>query len=179
MSSLPWKKITSNLLYEHPRLKLLEDTWQLSSGETLEWLRYENQSDFALVLAFEAQTILTIKHFNPALEAFLAEFPCGAIDQAESPVAAAKRELLEETGYQAKTLEFLGSFVANPRRSSSKGHVFLARDLTQQGQQLELAELIELEWRPVSEFEAALSQGLQMSADALAAWALFKTKALS
>lgn len=176
MDDSPWKKIASKVLYEHPRLILAEDTWQLPSGETLEWLRYENQHDFVVIVAFEANKLLTIQHFNPVLEAYLTEFPCGAIDAAETPLEAAKRELLEETGYASKTLKPLGSFVANPRRSKLKAHVFLATDLIEKEQQLELAEFIELEWLLFTEFEASLSQGLQLSADALAAWALFKTK---
>lgn len=171
---MKWQVKGTRVLLEHPRLRVVEDDLILPSGEDISWLRYEKQQDFVVVLALKDKSILLIRHYNHPLEDYLYEFPCGVIDENESILAAAKRELFEETGVRAEKLERIGQFVANPRRSALRGNVVVARELTQYGAELELGEQIEPVWFPIAEFEAALSQGLEMSADALAAWALYR-----
>lgn len=61
------------------------------------------------------------------------EFPGGVAEPGEEPAHAAKRELLEETGFKAGKLACLGSISPNPALFKNHFHVFLAEDLTQTG----------------------------------------------
>jgi len=62
------------------------------------------------------------------------EIPAGTLDvQGESPVEAAQRELIEETGFQAGTLELLGKFFNSPGYSSQVTSVYVASDLHEVG----------------------------------------------
>jgi ADP-ribose pyrophosphatase len=53
--------------------------------------------------------------------------PAGYVEQGEDPLAAARRELLEETGYVADEWVSLGSFTNNGNRGCGVGHLFRAR----------------------------------------------------
>ena len=65
--------------------------------------------DYAAVVAItEDGRILAVRQYRPALERYTIELPSGIVDPGESPGETACRELLEETGYQADSVEVLG-----------------------------------------------------------------------
>jgi 8-oxo-dGTP pyrophosphatase MutT (NUDIX family) len=77
------------------------------------------------------------------------EFPGGVFEKGENAAAAAKRELKEETGYEAKKIVKLGEFNPNPAIMSNHVHFFLALDLTSPVEQkLDADEYIEVEITP-------------------------------
>jgi 8-oxo-dGTP pyrophosphatase MutT (NUDIX family) len=58
------------------------------------------------------------------------EIPGGVIDEGEEPIACAARELLEETGYAASSIEPFGVVQPNPALAGNRLHSFIARDVT-------------------------------------------------
>ena len=73
----------------------------------------------------------------------LLELPAGTLDRNEPPLAAAARELAEETGYRARDLEPAGAFWMSPGILRERMHLFVARGLTAGEQALEPGELIQ------------------------------------
>ena len=68
-----------------------------------------NSPDGVIILAVtETDKIILVKQFRPALNQYTLEFPCGSIDESETPEAAAARELYEETGFVCSALNWLG-----------------------------------------------------------------------
>ena len=68
--------------------------------------------------------ILIVRQFRPAVEQFTWELPAGMVDQGETPVDCCRRELLEETGYPARTMHALGSYAPDTARLSNTVHSF-------------------------------------------------------
>src|SRR5260370_36868602 len=65
--------------------------------------------DYAAVVAItEEQQVLIVRQYRPAVEHDTLELPSGLVDPGETPEQAARRELLEETGYEAGEVEVLG-----------------------------------------------------------------------
>ncbi|MBV8070203.1 MAG: NUDIX hydrolase [Acidobacteriaceae bacterium] len=94
----------------------------------------------------DAERILLVKQYRLPAEAYLWELPAGRLDPGESPIEAAKRELQEETGYQAKRWDELASFWASPGYVSERMTVFLAQELTAGKPQAMEDERIEVRW---------------------------------
>lgn len=82
----------------------------------------------------------------------LLELPAGTNEYKEEPLVCAHRELIEETGYKAGRMEYLGRFYTSPGMTDELMHAFVARDLSFVGQALEADE--EIRVRPIGVGEA-------------------------
>jgi len=87
--------------------------------------------------------ILMLRQYRSAINRWILELPAGRIDDGENMYEAAKRELLEETGYRAGELTFIGSFYVSPGYSDEFMHLFLAKDLEYIGMEPQEDEIIE------------------------------------
>ena len=78
----------------------------------------------------EKRRILLVRQYRLPADRYLWEFPAGRLDPGEKPLETARRELIEETGYRAKTWTKLASFWASPGFVAERMTIFLATDLT-------------------------------------------------
>jgi ADP-ribose pyrophosphatase len=88
--------------------------------------------------------VILIKQFRPSLNKWVLEVPAGRVEVNEALEDTARRELIEEVGYDTKTLIKLVSIYPAPGYSDEVLHIFLAKDLTYVGSKLEVGELIEV-----------------------------------
>jgi ADP-ribose pyrophosphatase len=83
--------------------------------------------DFVVIVAVTRQgQILLVRQFRAAAAAVTLELPAGHLDPGETPEQAARRELLEETGYEADTFELLGSLSPSVARFTNRMWCFFA-----------------------------------------------------
>jgi ADP-ribose pyrophosphatase len=107
----------------------------------------------------ECATLVMIRNQRPAVGGTLWEIPAGTIDPGEAPLPCARRELIEETGYEAATLEPFGRFYTTPGMTDEVMHVFVARGLTHVGQDLDDGEHIEVHEVRADEALAMIDDG--------------------
>jgi ADP-ribose pyrophosphatase len=78
----------------------------------------------------EKKRVLLVRQYRLPAEKYMWELPAGRLDAGEKPLQAAKRELIEETGYRARKWTKLASFFASPGFVQERMTIFLAEDLT-------------------------------------------------
>jgi len=93
----------------------------------------------------DPEHIVMIRNERFAVGKTLWELPAGTLEKNESPIMTAKRELIEETGYQAGKIEALTQFYTSPGFCTEMMHAYVARDLIPIGQALEESEKITVE----------------------------------
>ena len=104
-------------------------------------------------------TILVERQYRHAAGQFLLELPAGRIEPGEAPLAAAKRELIEETGYHARRWSRLIRYYASPGFLAETMQVFLAQEIRPGIAQPEPDEKIALLHIPLSELLRLIRSG--------------------
>jgi ADP-ribose pyrophosphatase len=121
-----------------------------------------------LPLTDDGQVVM-IRNERFAVGQTLWELCAGTLEEGEPPIECAKRELIEETGYQTANIEPLSRFYTSPGMSNELMHAFVARDLTHVGQQLEATEKIEVELLPLADVLEMVRDGRIMDGKTIAA----------
>ena len=119
---------------------------EIREGET-EYKReiVSHKGSAVIVPVFRDKTIALVKQYRHAAGKYLWEIPAGSLAGDENPETGARRELEEEIGVTAKSIEKLTEFYVSPGFLSEKMFIYLATDLTETQQNLEEDELIEIE----------------------------------
>ena len=88
--------------------------------------------------------VVMIRQYRVAVDDVLVEIPAGTLEPNEPPIKTAARELIEETGYTAKTIEPMTVILSSPGILQEKLHLFVAKDLVPGETCLEDGEDIQL-----------------------------------
>jgi ADP-ribose pyrophosphatase len=104
-------------------------------------------------------SVILVRQWRYPLGRECLEVPAGRIEHGDDPEATARRELEEEAGLRAGTVESLGSILPAPGYCTERVWIYLARDLTPVPQRLEEDEIVELVRMPLDEAIAAVASG--------------------
>lgn len=149
-----WKKIREDIAYDGWR-QIIHRYFIMPNGEEMRFDVIGNNPFVTVAAVTDEMEFILVKQFRPGPESFLISFPEGYIDSEESPEQSAARELLEETGYAAKSFHFLkqtGSAYSTETRYSilAKGCQKVA------DQNLDPSEYIEVFKMPLADFRQFL-----------------------
>jgi ADP-ribose pyrophosphatase len=114
----------------------------------------------AVVLPMNAQgEVLLVRQWRAPLGEQIWELPAGRVDDGETALQAARRELLEETGLRAKRWRRLGIVHPSPGYVAERMHLYLATDLTYGAACPEADEDITTRWFSRAELEQKIDKG--------------------
>jgi ADP-ribose pyrophosphatase len=125
------------------RFKVVRQAQIAADGSTLWRETVQHPGSVAIVPLVDAGHVCLIRNYRVAVGQTLWEIPAGTLDRDESPLASARRELIEETGYRAQSIEKLTELAMSPGILNERMYVFLATGLEPGMSELEPGEQIE------------------------------------
>lgn len=149
----------SRVLLTTPKFRVVRETIPAPSGraKTREIVRHPGACVIVPLLA--DGRVCLIRNWRVAVNETLIELPAGTLEPPEPPQVTAERELIEETGYRAKKIEFLHAFFLSPGILDEKMHLYLATELTAGEPEREEGEEIENWLVPLDEAVAMIFRG--------------------
>ncbi len=156
-----WKILSSEYLFNDLWFKVRKDKCKTPQGKIVDpYYVYEFPTWVTAVAITEEGKIVLERQYRHALGETCIEIPGGCVDDTDSSLEEAiKRELLEETGYEFSSYEYLGKISANPSTNNNLMHMFLAKGGKKvANQELDHNEEIEIELVSIGELKQLLKE---------------------
>ena len=171
MEKPDWRVASSSYVIETPFLRMRKDDVKVPSQEGLTSFFVRESRGFAIVFAVTSENeVLLVRQYRYGIDGYTLELPAGTLDGDEAPIECAKRELREETGFTATHWEHVLDVAAEPVRSTSIMHVFVALGAQRtDAQSLDPFEILTAETMPVERVREALRNGEFGAAHSVAA----------
>lgn len=157
--AFPMEILSKKILWKGKFMSAVEITYRDARGAVRTWEALERVSIGGIVVMVAitpAGSVLIEKQFRPPLGRDVIELPAGLVDPGESMETAAKRELIEETGWSAKNLDFLAEGPISTGASTEVLRAFLCTGLEHVGKNggddNEIIEVIEVPLNNALEF---------------------------
>jgi 8-oxo-dGTP pyrophosphatase MutT (NUDIX family) len=127
-----WKVFSRKVEHKNPWFQIVREDVRKPNGFRGDYFIFEGNSskDFVIVIVRDCQgkdeTFYLVKQWRPTLKRYLIEFAAGSTGKQESFLQAAKREVKEELGLEAKDWRYIGKATVAPGHSMEYGRVFVA-----------------------------------------------------
>jgi len=156
-----WELLASEELVKTPYFRLRSDRLRLPDGAVKEAYYVLERPDAAITVAVTpADEAILVRQYRPPLRREELGPPAGLVEPGEDPESAARRELLEETGYGGGEWESLGAVASSPSLKDNWAYLYLARGVEPVSEQApDEFERLVVETAPVGELPAMISRG--------------------
>ncbi|WP_074036794.1 NUDIX domain-containing protein [Exiguobacterium profundum] len=173
------KTIEREVIYQGKIFDVEKHVVSLPNGNTsVRELVYHNGAVAVLVID-ESDNIVMVEQYRKAFESMSLEIPAGKLEKGEEPMASAERELEEETGYTAESLEKIFSFFVAPGFCSERVDVYVAKGLSAGEMNLDEDEFLNVKRYSFDEAVDLLERGIITDAKTIMAiqwWQLSRLK---
>jgi ADP-ribose pyrophosphatase len=165
----PFELIRSETILQGRAFKIRRDYLKAPDGRETKYEIVEHTGSVVMLPIDPDGNLLFVRQYRHAAGADLLELPAGTRDGDEPYDTCAAREMREETGMAARTLEKVGEFFLAPGYSTEFMAVYIARDLTPSPLPSDEDEFLEVEKIPLDRAFEMAEQGLVPDAKSLAA----------
>ena len=153
------KLLSSEEKYRCSLFSVSEDIAKDTDGFEIKRAIVHHPGSAVILVVDDKKKILLVRQYRLPADGKVWELPAGKIDPGENVLQAAKRELIEETGYKASTWKKLASYWASPGFLAEKMTIYLATDLKAGIATPMEDERIEARWFTSKELDTLIREG--------------------
>ncbi len=184
---LVWEEISTEHIVKDEWIDFRRSAFRFPDGRIFEpYYTYSRRNYVIIVPSDEEGNYLLVRQFRQGIRKVTIEFPAGGIERkdgkeyggeddlnTEDALAAAKRELLEETGYTSDEFVHLLTIPANATIADNYAHLYMAKNCRKvAGQSLDEMEFLNVEKYTAEEIEDMIAKGEFLQAMHITAWLL-------
>ena len=186
--NLMWKEIRTEHVVQDEWIDFRRSAYQLPDGKTFEPFYSYSRRDYVVIVATDEEgRYLCVRQFRQGVREVTTEFPAGGIERSdgreygqeralgssEDALKAARRELLEETGYVSDQWKFLLTVPSNATMADNYAHIFAAKNCQKSGEQsLDETEFLNVRLYSSDQIEEMIEKGEFQQAIHIMAWLL-------
>ncbi|HEY9719648.1 MAG TPA: NUDIX hydrolase [Trichormus sp.] len=170
--------VSSNRIYEGGIINLRVDAVRLADGQSTTREVVEHNGGVVVACRPKPHQIILIRQYRYSIDHDLLELPAGRIEPGEKPLAAAQRELTEETGYEAKHWKELAQMYTAPGFTNELLYLYEANEVTFVGKNLDPDEEIDVIELDIEEAWQWVAQGKIRDAKTIAGLGLMHKASL-
>lgn len=182
---LLWEEVSTEHIVKDEWIDFRKSAFRFPDGNIFEPYYTYSRRDYVVIVAFdEDDKVICVRQFRQGIREVTTEFPAGGIERedgkqygdrnlssAEDALAAAKRELSEETGYESDEWEHLITIPSNATIADNLAYIYVARNCKKvSGQNLDDMEFLNVERYSAEEIEKMISEGNFKQAMHVMAW---------
>jgi len=156
-----WRQISTKKCCENEWIKIREDVIGLPDGTQLNSFIVVEYCGAVGVLAIEQDKILLVKQYRYPINKFTLEIPAGAImgKDRTSIIKSAREELLEEAGYNAKSIKYFYRYHPSPGSSNEVIHLVIAKGLNKSSNPLDKDKSFDAGWYKIKDVVKWIASG--------------------
>lgn len=188
---LEWKEISTEHIIQDEWIDFRKSAYRFPDGSVFEPFYSYSRRGYVVIVASDVDgNFLCVRQFRQGIKKVTTEFPAGGIERkdgkeygegkdlsAENALLAAKRELLEETGYESDEWKHLLTVPSNATMADNYAHLYVARNCRRVSEQsLDETEFLNVMLFSVQEIEEMIDQGEFQQAIHIMAWLLSNKK---
>lgn len=143
------KKLSSKQVFDGVVVKLFVDQVELPDGSQSVREVVRHPGAVCVIPVTDEGDVIMVRQFRYAMNQVLLEVPAGKLEPDENPLEAAMRELEEETGINAKTVEHIGEIYTTVAIFDERIQVYLATGLTYKNAHPDQGEFVEIDKIPL------------------------------
>ena len=184
---LAWEEVSTEHIIQDEWIDFRKSAYRFPDGSVFEPYYSYSRKDYVVIVASDTEgKYLCVRQYRQGIEEVTTEFPAGGIERtdgkeyggsgdisAEESLAAAKRELREETGYESDEWRHLLKVPSNATIADNYAHLFVARNCHKvSGQDLDDTEFLNVIKLSAQEIETLIAEEKFQQAVHIAAWLL-------
>lgn len=171
-----FKRNKRELAYQGTVMKIYRDYVEVNGHQAV-WDFFHHNGGAAVIPITSEGKVIMVRQYRNAIDRYTLEIPAGAFDsENETEIECVRRELEEETGYKARTIEWLITTRSMVAFSNEKVEIYVAKDLIPSKQHLDDQEDIDLEYYSMDELKEKIFNGDIQDSKTVAALMAYSVK---